>query len=93
METWQKVERMVGNPDYAVVFSVWPWPDGGWMAGVALLDKEWAEEQGLPETILELEEDNDPSWNVCDGFQNGINVHATSPQKAIEALHAKIIPK
>lgn len=34
---WRKVEEMIGLPDYSVLFCLSPWPDGGWMVGIALL--------------------------------------------------------
>jgi|GEM_PF-6846248 len=87
---WGVVEKMVGLPDYAVCFSVWSWPDGGWMAGVALMDREYAEKQNLPRAICALEEDFDPAWNACDGFKNGINVHAPYPEEAVGALYKRV---
>ena len=87
---WALVEKMVGNPDFAVCFSVWPWPDGGWMAGVALINRYYAEEQKLPRSICTLQEQLDPAWNAFDGFQKGINVHAPYPEEAIQALYDQI---
>src|SRR3989344_3366493 len=84
---WALVEKMVGNPDFAVCFSIWPWPDGGWMAGVVLLDREYAMKQKLPHAICALEEELDPAWNVTDGFRKGINIHAPHPEEAIQALY------
>jgi hypothetical protein len=85
---WDRVEKMVGNPDYAVVFSVWPWPDGGWMAGVALHDREWAEEQGLSPEILRLIEERKPAWDLYGGFLAGLNARGVSAEQAIEELLA-----
>ena len=84
---WTQVEELVGLPDYAVVFSTWPWPDGGWMAGLCLTDKEWAKKQKLPGAICRLKEVFDPKWSVTDGFENGINVHAGDVKEAIEKLY------
>ena len=90
---WTKVMAMVGAPDYAVMFSVWPWPDGGWMAGVCLMDREWAEEQELPAAILALTETPlRAEWNPFDGFAHGINTHfGGSARDAVEALWKKVV--
>lgn len=89
---WAKVEEMVGLPDYAVVFSLWPWPDGGWMAGLCLIDREYAQEQNLPLRICNLEDVGigGVEWDVIDGFKKGINVHAPSPQEAIDELYSAV---
>ena len=89
---WTKVEKIIGAPDYAVVFSVWPWPDGGWMAGICLINKGYAEEQGLPRRICRLNELqlNNVKWGVVDGFQDGINVHAPTPNEVIDELYSAV---
>lgn len=73
-----------GNPDFAVCAMYWPWPDGGWMAGCVLLDKEWAVEQGLQAQYLE--EDFKGKWNPFDGFEHGLNVHASNEKDAVQKL-------
>jgi len=83
---WTLVDLIVGLPDYAVAFAVWPWPDGGWMAGVALTDKEWADEQGLLPDIRALTEQNDPPFSIFDGFEGGVNVHAPTAAEAVLKL-------
>jgi len=77
---------MVGLPDYAVVVAVWPWPDGGWMAGAALLDRDGASGQGLASGLLALPEESNPPFNIYDGFPNGINRHAPTAGEAIQSL-------
>jgi len=71
----------------------WPWPDGGWMAGIALIDHDWALEQGMSPAILNLLEEvgrNGPDWSVYDGFANGINAHSADGPGAVKELLFKI---
>lgn len=84
------LDRLAGNPDYAVCVMTWPWPDGGWMAGIALISRSWAEEQGMPKIILDLFEEHNPVWTVYSGFHNGINVHSTDAPGAVKELAAEI---
>jgi hypothetical protein len=83
--TWNLVQEMVGNPDYAVQFAVWPWPDGGWMAGIALVDSTWALRQKL--TAIVLEESYDPAFDMHSGFSPGMNVLAPTPEEAVRRLY------
>lgn len=88
---WALVERMIGGPDYAVAFAVWPWPDGGWMAGVALMDRDYAEEQELPAKICALaEKDVAVEFNIFDGFEDGINVHDYDAGRAVAKLWEQV---
>lgn len=89
LTVWEKVYAMVGNPDYGVCFSVWPWPDSGWMAGVVVTDLDWATEQNLPKKLLATGEHHDVTWDIFDGFVGGINVHFASdnPEDAINKLY------
>lgn len=86
----QMIEEIVGVPDYAVIFSLWPWPDGGWMAGCVLINKVWAKEQGL--LIAKLDEWSSEAhrWNSTDGFEYGINSHSYSWPTAIYELYQKL---
>jgi hypothetical protein len=86
------LEELAGAPDFAVCVMVWPWPDGGWNAGLALCDRAWAEEQGMSAAVLALTEESSPTWDVFNGFANGINVHGHAPEEAIAALVAKVQP-
>ena len=79
--TWQIVKKCVGLPEYAVLFAVWPYPEGGWMAGFTLYDKEWAEEQDLP--MKNMVEDIVPHWSIEIGFLNGANAHGVDAPHAI----------
>jgi hypothetical protein len=90
VEMWSTLERLAGNPDYAVCVMTWPWPDGGWMAGIALHDQGWAERQGMPQIILDLLEERIPVWNMYDGFANGINAHSTDGPGAVKELAMEI---
>lgn len=89
---WSKVERLVGLPDYGVMFCVSPWPDGGWMAGVVVIDLEWVVEQieshaGITCVMGDLPEDSTyPSWDIIDGFHSGVTVHGYDAADAIDIL-------
>ena len=72
---WRKVEQMVGFPDYGVAFCVSPWPDGGWMAGAQITDREWITEQAgsggrIDPAMLSVPGDDDsghdhaPTWSI-----------------------------
>lgn len=88
----ETLERLAGNPDYAVCVMTWPWPDGGWMAGITLLSRSWAERQGMSKAILDLsEDDHSPAWTVYSGFPNGINVHSTDAPGAMKELAMEIV--
>jgi len=89
----ERLEALAGLPDYAVVVMVWPWPDGGWMAGIVLTDHEYAADQGMPAAVLDLPEFEDLNtirWDVISGFSWGINVHGSSLAAAVEALWAEV---
>lgn len=86
MAWWEKVKKLVGLPDYAVAFALWPWPDGGWMAGIALTDLDYATEQGMAPRVLALAEHHDPTFSIFDGFTGGINEHGSNAEEAIEKL-------
>lgn len=85
---WELVEKLVGLPDYAVGFALWPWPDGGWYAGITLTDRKWAEEQGL--AAASLNDDYPAVWNLTDGFVNGVNEHAGTAAEAVENLARRL---
>jgi len=90
---WDMLNKLAGNPDYAVCVMAWPWPDGGWMAGIALTDRGWAERQGMSPAILRLEESvgyHGLEWNCFDGFACGINTHSTDGPGAVKELLHKI---
>jgi hypothetical protein len=89
-DMWLTLERLAGNPDYAVCVMTWPWPDGGWMAGIALHDEGWAREQGMPQPVLNLVEERVPTWNLYVGFANGINVHSADGPGAVKELAIEI---
>lgn len=78
---------IVGAPDYAVVAMYWNWPDGGYMAGCALIDKEFAEEQGL---LAQYLPESHGYWNIFDGFEDGINVHASTEKEAVQLLWRRL---
>ena len=88
-QIWAKVKEMVGMPDFAVGFTLSPWPDGGWMASIALIDKEYAEEQDLAAATLPNNTDW-PEWNLIDGFQNGLRARGASAEEAIEELYRQL---
>jgi hypothetical protein len=79
---------LIGAPDYAVIAMYWPWPDGGYMAGCVLIDKEFAEEQGL--VAQHLEEDIYAKWDCIDGFKHGVNAHASNETDAVNKLWEKM---
>lgn len=83
---WELITKMVGKPDYAVSVAVCPWPDGGWIAAAALLDREYAIEQNLPAALITLPEQFVPRFDIYNGFDQGLNVHASTPEKAIVKL-------
>jgi hypothetical protein len=92
VDLYKKINSIIGAPDYAVMFCLWPWPDGGWMAGVVLVDKEYALDQELLTAHLE-EGDWDIKWDVMDGFSYpGVNAHGASstPELAIDNLIDKL---
>ena len=92
---WHKVERMVGLPDYAVLFCVSPWPDGGWMAGVVVVDPDWLDEQIKNNNIVKAMENvpvdvDFPNWDIIDGFPSGTNAHGGDAADAIDRLWAMV---
>ena len=89
MKNWSKVEKMVGMPDFAVGFTLSPWPDGGWMASITLTNKWYAEDQGLLAT--KLQEDRQGNWNMVDGFRDGLTARGSNADKAIENLYKLLI--
>lgn len=91
MNIQKMLEKIVGLPDYAVIAMYWPWPDGGYMAGCALLSYSWAAEQNLPGYDMMVEENN-PKWNCYDGFECGINYHGSTASEAVSKLWAHLTP-
>lgn len=80
----EKLEKLAGKNDSGVVVSVWSWPDGSWGAGIVLIDRAKARQQGLPAAMLP--EQNAPLWNHNFGFLGGVNEMGHSPEDAVEAL-------
>ena len=97
---WVKVERMVGLPDYGVAFCVSPWPDGGWLAGVQITDREWVERQANKGQIdlamlsipgsLKHGYNPRPAWDIYNGFSAGLNALGKNAAEAVENLWTKI---
>lgn len=87
---WEMLDKLAGNPDYAVCVMAWPWPDGGWMAGIALHNFDWAERQKMSPAVLALPEERHPAWSMYDGFFNGINAHSTDGPGAVKELDFQI---
>lgn len=85
---WGDVEVFVGMPDYAVAFALWPWPDGGWYAGVTVIDKGYAVRQDLPAACLP--EDFEAKWDVSSGFANGMNAHGINAAEAFQNLQERL---
>jgi hypothetical protein len=92
----RQVEQLTGRPDYGVAFCVGPWPDGGWIAGVALTDREWIEEQVgdgdiLPGLLNLPDGDPFPDFDIIDGFKEGVNAHGSTMAEAIDLLFTKVL--
>jgi len=93
---WALVEKMVGLPDYGVAFCVSPWPDGGWIAGVVVIDRDWVTEQiieksGIDPLMLNVPDGTWPTtWDIFDGFKDGVIAAGDDAADAIDVLWAKI---
>ena len=84
------IDKIMGKPDYAVAFATWHWPEGGWRAGVTLIDKAWAEDQHLKAACLKQDQLS-PEWTAAEGFVNGLNVSSeVSQARAIEKLYESL---
>jgi hypothetical protein len=93
-----KVKMLVGRPNYGVAFCVAPWPDGGWIAGVTLTDREWVKEQVewgvlLPGLLQLSDDDHFPDWDIIDGFKNGLTVHGATMSEVVDLLFSSIAEK
>jgi len=82
---------LAGNPDYGVCVMVWPWPDGGWYAGIAVTDELCAKKQSLPVWGMESTEGMSPEWDVCDGFEDGVNEHGITIIDALNKLMTTLL--
>src|SRR5882672_8592637 len=90
LAAFRDVDALVGLPDYAVIFCCSPWPDGGWMAGFEMDDKDWAMEQGLESRFLPQTTHKNDGWSIFDGFKNGVVAHGSHLAEAIENAVAKV---
>lgn len=80
----KKLESLAGQADSGVVVSVWPWSDGSWGAGIVIVNRSLAEEQGLLAAFLP--EQKVPLWNYNFGFLGGVNEMGNSPEEAVDML-------
>jgi hypothetical protein len=90
---WREVEQLVGDPDYDAIVNVWSWPDGGWMAGIIVIDKEGCRQQNLLAAVLdEAEGPLKLFWNMFDGFASpGLNAHGMTAEEAVQNLIIQLI--
>jgi hypothetical protein len=80
------IKLLAGSPDYAVCVMTWPWPDGGWYAGIVVTDELNAKKQSLPVWGLREIKGRTPKWDIFDGFKDGVNEHGVTPSKALDTL-------
>lgn len=87
---------MVGLPNYGVAFCLAPWPDGGWMAGVLITDRDWVTEQvecgEIEREMLSVPDEGaaGASWDITDGFKDGLVAYGDDAADAVDCLWAMV---
>jgi hypothetical protein len=86
------LEKLQGMPDFGVCAMAWAWPDGGYMAGLVVTDRNCAQVQSLLGSDY-LEQDRNAVWDISDGFKFGANAHDLTTKAAVMALIRKLKAK
>jgi predicted RNase H-like HicB family nuclease len=100
----EMLSRLAGDPDYGAIVTLSPWPDGGWMASVCVIDRDYLVEQRadvdqeserLFDGLMTLaESENFPAYDMIDGFgglPTAFTAHGEGPEEAVRELYRKVV--